>query len=143
MKKSLLILCAILLSTSPAIAGAPLIKKMAQEFLNMPESSLEDAKWSKNVRTVDIETVPAAVVTALLAQRVLPSYDEDVNKRLVRDMRRARHFSFFVRESLVLLGPNGRIAGYAFAIDECTVEECYGFYGLYFQPNGKLVAGHL
>lgn len=128
------------LTMASAPASAALIEEMAAEFLNMPESALDSPEWKQNVSVVDIEQVPADVIAGLIAKGVVPSYNEEVNLRLVGDLNRIHDFHFFVREALVLNFDGGRVAGYAFAIDECTVEECYGFYGLYFFANGDLAS---
>jgi hypothetical protein len=140
MKNSVLtlILGAILLATSPAHAS--LIQEMAAEFVNMPETALDHPEWNQNVSSIDIELVPAEVIAGLLENNVIPSYDEEVNLRLIGDLKRIEGFTFVVREALVLKYESGRVAGYAFAIDECTSEECYGFYALYFFGNGDLAS---
>lgn len=136
--KKYFLLIACFFVVAPVYASQSLIEKMAKEFRNMPESALENAAWKGRIQSVDIEAVPAAVVNGLVAEKVMPSDNEQVNIRLVGDIGKLRNFRYVVRESFLLQYADGRAAGYAFAIDECTPEECYGFYGLYFFPNGSI-----
>lgn len=135
---SALFLGLMLMISSPTQAS--LIEEMASEFNKMPEYALEHVDWNQNVSSIDIEQVPAEVIAGLIERGVLPSYDEEVSRRLIGDLTRIEDFTFVVRRALILNFEGGRVAGYAFAIDECTYEECYDFYGMYFFANGDLAA---
>jgi hypothetical protein len=125
-----------LLATS--LVHASLIQGLAAEFVNMPETALDHPEWNQNFSSIDIELVPAEVIVGLLENHAIPSFDEEVMLRLIGDLKRIEGFTVVVRAALFIKYEGGRVAGYAFAIDEWTSQECYGFYALYFFGIGDL-----